>query len=396
MPKNTEKEIKTKNIVVVSHIYATGPAHSLENFLKDKANSLLFIGHPFVFAKDRRSFYRYYKQGKLIKESYYSFTSKNQFVTIFKDILVTVSGVIKFGKFDIFIGVDNINSNTGIFLKILGLVKHVFFYTIDYIPTRFPNKVMNAIYHFLDTRAIKHSNVTWNLSSVMVSEREKKGIDKKFREKQIVVPMGTDSDVSTVPFEKLKRFHVAHMGHLLYKQGVQLLIESIPLIIKKYPKFHVDIIGGGDYESSLKEFASELHVEEYITFFGFIKDHAEVEKKLATCIAGIAPYVDNEDNYVRYTDPGKIKAYLSAGLPIIVTDITQIAKEIEKNKCGFAITYSKKDLSEAIIKLLKSDTLLKTFRHNATLMAKNYTWEKIFARAFNSSLQIVNKSDIIR
>ena len=52
-----------------------------------------------------------------------------------------------------------------------------------------------------------------------------------------------------------------------------------------------------------------MRIDKYVTFYGFIKKYEDVEKLLIKCEFGVAPYTDEPDNYVRYTDPGKIKAY---------------------------------------------------------------------------------------
>ena len=56
------------SICIVTHVFATGPAQELEGYLREKVGSLLFIGHPFSFRPDTRSFYKSYLNGKLIKE----------------------------------------------------------------------------------------------------------------------------------------------------------------------------------------------------------------------------------------------------------------------------------------------------------------------------------------
>lgn len=382
-----KKFLSSQKIVIVSHIYATGPTHALENYLKGYVEKLAFIGHPFIFAKDKRSHIRLYTNKKKKPQSYSSpIFINNQLLMLLRDQILTFYWVIKHRPFDVYIGADCFNASVGVLLKKLGIVKQTVFYTIDYIPNRFPNKFMNAFYHALDTFCVKHSDSVWNLSQVMVYEREKKGVSQKYRDKQIVVPMGTEGEITARPFRKIKRYTAVHMGHLIPKQGVQLVIESIPEIVKKIPQFHLDIIGGGSYENDLKKLAEKNKVSNYITWHGFIKDHTEVENMIASCAFGLAPYINSKDNYIQYTDPGKVKAYLAAGLPIIITKMTQIAHEIQERKCGFAISYAKKDFIKACVALLQDDNLLKQMKKNVVIMSKDYSWEKIFSTALSKTL----------
>lgn len=379
-------KLTDKKIVIATHIYATGPSHSLEDFLKDKVQKLLFIGHPFVYAKDTRSHYRYYMNGKLIKEKYYFSFKGSQVLSQLKDTILNLILNLKIGKIDLFVGVDSTNACAGILLKKIGVVKKVVFYTIDYVPQRFENKFLNSIYHNLDKIAVEQSDSVWNLSSIMVDERESKGISKKFRSKQIVVPVGTEGNIKIVSLEKTKKNHIVHMGHLIKKQGVQLLIDALPLIIKNIPNFHLEIIGGGEYEDTLKEKVKELKIGKYVTFHGFVKSHDEVEEMVSYCEFGVAPYTDSPDNYVRYTDPGKVKAYLAAGLPVVITKVPEVYKYLVANKCGVAVNYNVNELADAIIDLLKNREKLKNYRKNAEIASKEFSWDKIFTKALESSL----------
>lgn len=379
------RKIKNKKIVIATHIYATGPTHALEGFLRDKVKSLIFIGHPFVYAPDTRSHLRIYKNGLKEKEIYVPEFSKSQFLSVIKDTVLTAYWVTKNGRQDIFIGADVFNAFVGLILVKLGIVKTSIFYTIDYIPQRFPNKLMNSIYHWLDSLCVKHCDSVWNLSNVMINERENKGIPKKFRKKQILVPMGTIKP-KPMDVKKIKKHTAVHMGHLIEKQGMQLVLESMPEIIKRIPDFHIDILGSGDYESRLKKLARKYKVEKHITFFGYIKSHEDIEKRLPFYCLGYAPYTSDPNNYIQYTDPGKVKAYLSAGLPIIITKTAKISKEIHNSGAGVAIKYDGDEIVKATLKIIASSENLIKFRRSAENMASKYTWDKIFTAAISRLL----------
>lgn len=384
---NLSAKLKIKKVVIVSHVYATGPGQALENYLKAKVTGLIFIGHPFVFAKAKRSYCSIYNsRGNLIKNLYFPLHFSQQLINLVKDIFLTFYWVLKFARFDLSVGIGGINAVICLLLKKIGLTKRVIFYVIDFVPNRFENKLLNRIYHLLDKWAVIYSDSVWNLSEVMAGEREKYGLDQKYRHKQITVPVGTNPATKPIAFEKLKRFTAAHMGNLTKKQGVQLIIKVIPDIIRKFPKFHLDIIGSGEYELQLKKLVKKLKVEKYITFFGYIKTQEQVEEMLSHCAFGIAPYEDTPDNFVRYTDPGKVKAYLSAGLPVIITKVPRIAYDLQKKESGLAVSYNQNELTNAILKFLADDNLLKTQRANVLTYAKRFSWNKIFTQALNKSL----------
>ena len=379
--------LKTLSIVIVTHVYATGPAFKLEEYLRRKAGSLVFIGHPFSYTEDTRSFLRIYKKGKLVAEKTFLPWAGPEIVFYIKDILLTLWWVVRFGKkIDYFFGVDNLNVFAGYLLQLVGRVKQIIFYTIDYIPQRFENNTLNNIYHALDRLAVAKSYKVWNLSPVMVKEREKKGISQSYRDKQITVPIGTEIPSNRISALRIDRYKFVFMGHLREGQGVEMLISIMPDIVKKVPKAHLLIIGGGPLENELREKVKKLKLEKNVQFSGFVKDFVDVEVMLQDAAFAVAPYVDDKKTFTRNTDPGKPKDYLASGLPVIITKVPQVAYEIADKKCGIAINFDKDELIMAVEALLRDDILLRKFRHNAIGMAKQYTWEKIFEKAVKETI----------
>ncbi len=380
-------KLEKLNFAIVTHVHTTGPSFRLEDYLKGKVDSLVFIGHPFSHAKDTRSFLRIYKKGKLVSKKNFIYWKGPELSFYLKDLCLTLWWLLRFGRIiDIFVGVDNLNASSGYLLKLLGRAKKVIFYTIDYVFQRFDSKLLNSIYHYFDRFAIKRSDKVWNLSSIMVDEREKRGVGKEFRNKQIVVPIGTDIAKPPLPFDKINRYKIVFLGHLQEDQGLDLLISAMPDVIKKEPKTHLLIIGGGPLEDKLKKKVIQMGLEKHIKFSGFVENFSDVEKMLRDAAIAVAPYVDGVKTYARYTDPGKPKDYLASALPVVITKVPQVAFEIEEKNCGIAINYDRAELSGALVKLLMNDKLLKVYRRNALEMAKEYPWDKIFHRALAETL----------
>jgi hypothetical protein len=140
-----------------------------------------------------------------------------------KDVFYTFWWFIFASGGDLIVGVDNLNAFCGWVLKKLGKAEKVVFYTIDYVPYRFENLILNKIYHFLDRFCVRHCDLTWNLSPVMVTEREKRGVEKKYRRKQVTVPIGINLEVERFTFGKINRYETAFMGHLREGQGLEFM-----------------------------------------------------------------------------------------------------------------------------------------------------------------------------
>lgn len=382
------KRMQDKTFLIVTHVYATGPAFKLEEYLnKQSIKTLIFIGHPFPYAKDKRSFLRIYSYGQLIYEEKFINWLGPELLFYGKDLLLTIWWSLRYkGKIDYFIGVDNLNAFAGYILRRIGKVKWAIFYTIDYIPRRFEINILNSIYHFLDRHAVEKSDKVWNLSSVMVAEREKRGVSAKYRDKQITVPIGTDIISNKQSFKMIDKYKIVFMGHLRKGQGIDLLIKAMIDVVKRIPKAHLVIIGGGPLEDKYRKMVKLKKLEKHISFSGFINDFREVQKLLSDAAVAVAPYVDDSNTYTRYTDPGKPKDYLASGIPVVITKVPQVAFEIEKNKCGFAIDYDRTQLVEILVELLSNNNLREEMRKNALKMAKKYAWAKVFTNALRQTL----------
>ena len=124
-----------------------------------------------------------------------------------------------------------------------------------------------------------------------------------------------------------------------------------------------------------------MRLEKYVEFLGYIRNHKDVENRIAKAALAIALYDRRYDEFSYYADPGKIKNYLGAGVPVIMTDVPYVAEEIAKNKCGFIVQYSKKDLLDILLKFFSDKKLMKEYRYNAVRFAKKYDWDKVFASA---------------
>ncbi len=375
-----------KSIIILSHVITTVPAEDLEKFLLDrKVKELLFIGHPLFYKEGKPgSYFKLYKNGKLVKSVSHKNYPLSGIPAYIRDILVTIFWVIKIGgKWDLIIALDNLNTITGLILKSVGYIEKVIYYTIDFVPQRFKNNVLNNIYHFLDKQSVKLADVTWNLTERMAEGREKvRGLSREVYNKQIIAPIGIWID--RIPKRKSKQTSqnvLVYAGGLSPHQGVQVVLEAIPLVVKKLPNFVFKIVGSGNYEEVLKKKSKQLKIEKYVEFLGYQEKHEDVEKILIQGDVAVAMYSKELDIWSYYADPSKIKSYLGCGLPVITTNVTYMGDELEKRRCGVVVKYDKKVLADTIIKLMKDKTQTQLYRKNALRYAKEFDWSAIYSRA---------------
>ncbi len=378
--------------MLATHYYATGPALDLEAYLQPATDELLFIAHP-LFAGGGPSYVRHYVSGRLTQTS--EKPPPGPFLPpplagegrgggplrYLSEVWRTLRWVD--GTWDLFIAGDPLLALAGLWLRRRRRVRRLVLYSIDYSPRRFSNPVLNRVYHLIDRLAAQHADVVWNVSSAIETARRAR--DGRAAAPQVVVPLGTYYDRIPRSSSAPPAPRLAFLGHLLEKQGLQLVIEALPSIRRRLPAVTLLVLGDGPYRAALERQSADLGVGQAVEFAGFIDDHREVERRLAACTLGVAPYVPDPDSFTRFADPGKIKTYLACGLPVVLTDVPPIARLLEERGAGRIVAYEAAAAAETIIEYLSDRQLLERARAAAIELGAEYAWDRVFAAAFLSS-----------
>lgn len=374
------------NIIIVTHEATTGPALDLRDYLIPKTKSLLFISHPLLFVPTsyaRSSYFELYKNGKLRKRHIAFHFKGPELLHYLKDSILTFYwAATSHVEWDLYVGNGNLNAFVGLILRVFKKTNKTIFYCIDYVPVRFENQTLNNFYHWIDRLAVQFCDKTWNLSHRMVAARKKKW--KKDFSRQITVPIGAwVKRIKRVPFSQVNPSEIIFMGGIMEKQGIQLVIKALVKIKNKIPDVKFVIIGQGPYENNLKDLTAKLKLENHVDFLGYIEDHREVENRLAKSALAMAMYNPHNNPFTYYTDPGKVKAYIAAGVPVVITDLPYVAKQVEQRKCGIIVEYNEASLANKIIDLLKDKKNLNQYKENAVKFAKEFDWNVVFKKALD-------------
>lgn len=99
------------------------------------------------------------------------------------------------------------------------------------------------------------------------------------------------------------------------RKGVEIVIESLPLILQKFPGATLDIIGGGALLDDLKSLAKTLKIEDKIVFHGKI-EHKQVLIRMKQAHVFCYPTSASEGF------PKVVLEALACGLPVITTKVS--------------------------------------------------------------------------
>jgi glycosyltransferase involved in cell wall biosynthesis len=371
-----------KKVIIATHVLSYGAAHALRDYLRKKQYQILFIGLP--FHDQKKVITERYEAGNLIAEESKSRKLHNELYSYILDFCSVITTVLQVNyRYDIFVGVNNLNCFAGLLLKKLGCVKRVIYYSIDFVPIRFSNPLLNAFYHQMEVFCVTHADEVWNVSPRIAEGREDflKLSIKAYAQK--VVPIGIWPKKVKPKNDDKEKPQMLFIGHLLEKQGIQIVLDAIPDIATIIPDLQFVIVGGGDYLSALKKQVKKLHITKYVHFTGWVFDQKTIEKIMNDSSIGLAMYKPEKEklyNFTYYADPTKIKEYLGWGLPVITTDVPYNASEIENRQCGLVIQYEKEKVASAIITLLQHPKKLGKYRRNSLVYAKEFYWDTIFRK----------------
>lgn len=374
----------------------TSRTETLENYLKSRARSLGVIGFMSPFASYNESRSTLYEGGIKTKNS--PLPSVNiKGLTGWKRPLMCISFVVyifstflatrRFSrKFDYFIGIATFSAMLGVFLRRLGVAKKIIYYCIDYYPPPKKlgfNMLENIIYRNIDAWLLKKADIIWEISPRIKEARQRYMAVNTDSYSPIIVPLGYDNGIHRdCPLDKKERWTLGFVGTLSENQGLQMVIEAMPHLIKRFPEIKVRVIGHGPYSLYLKELTRRLNVEDRFIFHGFIKDDTEVYDILSRCMAGLATWTGDESDNSLYADPGKPKLYALLGLPIIITKAPFVSKIISDIGAGVMIDYNVGDFISAVDKIIKDKEKYLSYKDCVERFKSHCLSENIFNQVF--------------
>lgn len=374
--------------IIATHELVYGAPQALRDFLNQRENGdVCFIAHP-LLEKLNGSYVEQYVRGSMINRRSKRLSTWLPATYLAELLLTLYWAFLHARKADgkvVFVGANPLNAAAGLILRSFGLVDVVIYYTIDFTPERFGNMLVNRFYHWLDLRCAQSSNETWNVSP-RINEGRKRFHNKETLEgSHHVTPIGI-WDIADPNEVVRNRNEVIFVGTVLQKQGLHKVIESLPSVLLENENVTLTVIGDGDYMPSIKDLIKSLDLEKHVDLVGMVDDRVEVFQRLCKATVAVATYDPAIASFTYYADPTKYKDYLSAGLPMVMTDVAHNCAEIEANGCGIIVGYDIPEITQAILYLVGSPEHTEEFANRALNYVRQFHWEKIFSASLDRVL----------
>lgn len=358
---------RTVDYVIASNGFAEGPAQALRDYLLARGASVVTIFHPLTPEQGTRHLVTRYEDGRAVQT---------------RSIPVPVRAPASFAvdplvpllppRARVWFGFNPLACARGLAARGTRRAERVILWSVDFVPDRFgAGTVPTRVYDAVDRMCCRRADGRVELSAAARDGRNARHHLSGDAARAHVVPMGAWLErVPTTSPDAAGRRRVAFLGHLVERQGVDTLLHALALL----DDVDADIVGSGPLEGALRAQAKELGLDARVTFHGYVPDHVDVERILAGASVAVAPYRASDDSFTRFADPGKLKAYLAAGLPIVLTDVPPNARELAAEAGAQLADDDARALANALAETLASPETWRTRREAALDYARRFDW----------------------
>jgi glycosyltransferase involved in cell wall biosynthesis len=362
-----------KIFFVVASGYASGPAQALVDFLRmSEVDIIEFLQHPLVLEGPGEHIQTVIRKNETPKARIRRRPNRPPITYVF-DFLTP----LYLRRSDVWVSFNALATFQGLILRKLGRTKFVVHWSVDFVPRRFSNSLINWFYETLDKKCCESADLRVELSNAAKENRNKHyRLTKNAATQTLVIPMGFWNDKVPVCDDfAWQEKRIVFLGHLVDRMGLDVLLLACKVLRSRNIPFQLDIIGGGPLTTWLQDQIEVESLHECVSLKGFVEDHACLASLLANAAVGVAPYAPDPESFTRFADPGKLKDYLGAGLPILLTDVPPNAVELALHGGAEIVPHEASAIADAIQNLFEDEAEWKKRRSNALRYREQFDWK---------------------
>jgi glycosyltransferase involved in cell wall biosynthesis len=289
----------------------------------------------------------------------------------------------------IFFGINYFCTFCGIMLKKMGRVDFVIYRVMDFFPLP-PSgfyRLLNRVFYVIDKFCLKNADSIWFTTEGHIIGREKNGYFKREEYAYQLIPLAVDLDkfISKEINEKNKH-SLVYCGVVSRYHMLDLIFEVISELKNDFSDIKLNLIGSGPDADYYKDSAQKKELQNNIIFHGFMEEDQKFRDLMADNALGVALYKD-EENFMKYTEPAKVKYYLNFGVPALVSDVPVIAREIELARVGFSVQNNKEEIKKKIKAFFLDLDLQKEYKENIKKFIESVDVRVLLDGCFNKTFK---------
>jgi len=162
---------------------------------------------------------------------------------------------------------------------------------------------------------------------------------------------------------------ILYLGRITPWKCLDVLIRTVPKIIRRFPSLKVNIAGEGEARKDLEKLVKSLKLENVVNFLGRVDENFKL-KLLAESWVFVYP------SRIEGWGITAIEANAS-GTPVVASDVPGLRDSVKNPASGFLFPYKNEDsLAEKLNLVLSNNELRKGFELNSLAWANNFSWDK--------------------
>jgi len=168
--------------------------------------------------------------------------------------------------------------------------------------------------------------------------------------------------------EKSKTPLLVYVGRIKKYKQIELVINALPELKKKYPQIELQIGGSGDYLNELKKHANKMGVSNCVKFLGFL---TETEKAELLGRAWLFVTMAMKEGWgITVIEANAMST------PVIGSNVPGLRDSINNGETGYLVEVgNENELVNKISELIDDKTKLNEFSTNAKKWSLNFSWQ---------------------
>ena len=169
-----------------------------------------------------------------------------------------------------------------------------------------------------------------------------------------------------------RRYLLIYQGILVPNRGLPEMIEAM----RQLPECRLALVGYGAMERELKEKVRREGLDDAVVFFDAVP-YPELMRYTAACDLGVIPLIGSCLSYV-YAAPNKLFEYMMSALPVVATDLPDMARVVTGERVGALIgdPTDPTSIATAVRAVLEDPAGVKAVGERARAAAlERYNWD---------------------
>lgn len=183
---------------------------------------------------------------------------------------------------------------------------------------------------------------------------------------------------------------LVYVGGLEWYEGIDVLIYALSELQKHLPTVKLVIAGSGTEEHTLRKLVSKLHLNHNVIFYGWI-DYEDTFALQSVADILVAPRKPLSKDGIDISTPMKIPSYLTAGVPIVASNIGEIPMVARHGREAVLVNdLTSQKLCHSILDLMSKPEDMRLLSQNCKKRAHEYSWETITSKILPIYDEIMN------